>query len=134
MLGLIAKLIGTGVVRQVADPLLQAYQAKLNATNDAERLSAERDIAAIEARASVARIEAADRISPRRIGAYLIVIPFGIWFAGIYIVSVVNGLFGWNLVILDVPARIDKIAMLLVPSIIVSEVFGGVAEKLGRRK
>lgn len=134
MLTLVARLFGSGVVRQVADPLLQAYQAKINATNDADRLAAERDIAALEARASVARIEAADRISPRRIGAYLIVVPFGIWFGAVYIVSVVNGLFGWNLVILDVPARIDKIAMLLVPSIIVSEVFGGVAEKIGRRK
>ena len=131
---LITRLVGSGVVGQVADPLLQAYQAKLNATNDSERLAAERDIAALEARASIAAIEAADRLSARRIGSLLVVVPFGLWFGGVYLVSILNGLFGWQLVILDVPPRIDEIAMVLVPTILASEVFGGAMSRLSIRR
>lgn len=131
---LIGRLVGSGLVSQVTDPLLQAYQAKLNATNDSERLVAERDIAALEARASIAAIEAADRWSARRIGSLLVVVPFGLWFASVYLVSVLNGLFGWHLVILDVPPRIDEIAMVLVPTILASEVFGGAMSRLSIRR
>lgn len=134
LLAIFTRFVGSGVVRQVADPLIQAYQAKLNAANDAERLAAERDIAALEARASIAQIEAADRLSPRRIGGLLIVIPFGLWFASVYMVSILNGLFGWNLVVFDVPPRINEIAMLLVPTILVSEVFGGAASRMSIRR
>lgn len=130
----VAKLLGTGVVREVTDPLLRAYEAKLNATNDTERIAAERDIAGIEARASIAAIEAADRWSARRIGSLLVVVPFGLWFGSVYMVSILNGLLGWQLVILDVPPRIDEIAMILVPTILASEVFGGAMSRLSIRR
>lgn len=134
LFALIAKLLGTGVVREVTDPLLRAYEAKLNATNDSERLAAERDIAAIEARASIAAIEASDRWSARRIGSLLVVVSFGLWFSSVYLVSILNGLFGWQLVILDVPPRIHDIAMVLVPTILASEVFGGAMSRMSIRR
>jgi hypothetical protein len=134
LLALIARLAGSSAMRGLSDPLIRAYEAKLNAANDAERLAAERDIASLEARASIARIEASDRFSARRIGSLLVVVPFGLWFGGVYMVSILNGLFGWHLVILDVPPRIDAIAMLLVPTILASEVFGGAVSRLGIRR
>lgn len=47
--------LGGGIIRQFTDPLLQAYQAKLNATNDAERLAAEQQIAFFEGQIALAQ-------------------------------------------------------------------------------
>ena len=47
-----------GVIRQFTDPLLQAYQAKLNATNDADRLAAEQQIAFFEGQIALAQTAA----------------------------------------------------------------------------
>ncbi len=46
--------LGGGVIRQFTDPLLAAYQAKLNAQNDADRLAAEQTIVRIEAARDIA--------------------------------------------------------------------------------
>lgn len=129
-----SKIVGSGVVGQFANPMLRAYEAKLDAQNDADRLDAERDIARLEAQATITRIEASDRMSARRIGSLLIVVPFGIWYGGIYLVSVLNGLFGWHLVILDVPARTHEIAMVLVPAILVSEASERITSLLSVRR
>ena len=134
MLGVLAKLLGTGVVKQFSDPLVRAYEARPRAENDTEKLAAERDIASIEARAAIAKIEASDRLSARRVGSLLIVVPFGIWYAAVYAVSILNGLFGWQFVVLDVPNRIYEMSTLLVPSILASEVFGKAASILNVRR
>ncbi len=110
-----------GIVGQIADPLLAAYKAKLAATNDAERLAAESEIARLEAVRSIALAEAQDRLSATRMGRLLIVVPFGLWWAAIFAVSIVNPLFGWSLLIHDLPPRIWDAAMVLVPAIVIAD-------------
>lgn len=130
----IAKLVGSGAVGAFSEPLLRAYEAKLSATNDADRLAAERDIASLEARAQIAQIEASDRLSARRIGSLLIVVPFSLWYGSIYIVSILNGIFSTDLTILDVPAHIHDIAMVLIPAILVSEASERISNSLRARR
>lgn len=64
--------LGGGVLKQLTDPLLQAYQQKLSAQNDAERLAAEQQIAFYEGQIALARDAAqSDRwYSPRSLMAY----------------------------------------------------------------
>lgn len=50
--------LGGGVIKQFTDPLLQAYQAKLAATNDAERLAADQQIAFFEGQIALAQTAA----------------------------------------------------------------------------
>lgn len=72
MLATVLNWLGGGIVKQFTDPLLAAYQAKLNAKNDTERLEAEKQIAFFEGQIALAR-EAAQSdhwYSPRSLMAY----------------------------------------------------------------
>ena len=50
--------LGGGVIKQFTGPLLAAYQAKLDAQNDAERLAAEQQIAFFEGQIALAQTAA----------------------------------------------------------------------------
>lgn len=113
--------LGGGVVKQFTQPLLDAYQAKLNAQNDSERLDAELTIQRIEAARDIAIIEAGRAWSATSVGRWLIVVPFGLWWAAIYLVQIVNPWFGLSLVVIDVPARIHDMALVLVPAIVIAD-------------
>ena len=113
--------LGGGVVRQFTDPLLAAYQAKLVAANDHEKLALERDIAALTAARDIALSEAADRWSATRLGRWLIVVPFGLWWSAIYMVQVINPWFGLALVVVDVPQHIHQLALVLIPAIVLGD-------------
>lgn len=114
-------LIGGGVVERFTGPLLDAYKARLTAQNDAERLAAEQTITRIEAARDIALAEAADRWSATRVGRWLIVVPFGLWWASIYLVQIINPWFGLNLVVIDVPSRIHDMALILIPAIVIAD-------------
>jgi hypothetical protein len=122
--------LGGGIIKQFTDPLLQAYQAKLNAKNDEERLRAERDIAALTAARDIAVMEAGRAWSATSVGRWLIVVPFGLWWAAIYFV---NPWFGLELVVIDVPARIHDMALVLVPAIVIADAGAFAARAMGRR-
>ncbi|OJF91190.1 hypothetical protein AX761_22735 [Rhizobium sp. 58] len=126
----IYRLLAGGLVERFTGPLLDAYRAKLNAANDADRIAAEVDIARLEGMRSIAMAEAADRWSATRIGRLLIVIPFGVWWAAVYLVQVINPWFGLSLVVIDVPARIHDMALILIPAIVI----GDAAALIARRK
>lgn len=84
MLGTILNWLSGGIVKQFTDPLLAAYQAKLNARNDSERLEAERQISFFEGQIALAREAAqSDRwYSPRSLMAYcatIVVAKLLIW-------------------------------------------------------
>ncbi|WP_259667962.1 hypothetical protein [Rhizobium lentis] len=83
-----------GVIEKFTGPLLAAYQAKLSAETDHQRLAAEEAIKGIEAARDIAVAEAADRWSATSVGRWLIVVPFGLWWAAIYIVQMLNPWFG----------------------------------------
>lgn len=125
-------LIAGGVIERFTGPLVDAYKAKLAAQNDAERLEAEQTIQRIEAARDIALAEAADRWSATRVGRWLIVVPFGMWWAAIYLVQIINPWFGLTLVVIDVPPRIHDMAMVLIPAIVIADAGALITRRLKR--
>lgn len=123
------QLLGGGIIEKFTGPLLDAYKAKLNAANDADRVAAEQNIKGIEAARDIALAEAADRWSATRIGRWLIVVPFGLWWAAIYLVQIINPWFGLSLVVIDVPPRIHDMALILIPAIVLGDAFALVGRR-----
>lgn len=121
-----------GVVEKFTGPLLAAYQAKLAAETDRDRLSAEQTIKGIEAARDIALAEAADRWSATRLGRLLIVVPFGLWWAAIYSVQIINPWFGLALVVVDVPKHINDMALILIPAIVIGDAGALLARQLKR--
>lgn len=121
-----------GVVEKFTGPLLAAYQAKLAAQTDKDRLSAEQTIKSIEAARDIALAEAADRWSATRLGRLLIVVPFGMWWAAIYSVQIINPWFGLALVVVDVPKHINDMALILIPAIVIGDAGALLARQLKR--
>ena len=132
MLDAILNWLGGGIVKQFTDPLLAAYQAKLNAKNDTERLDAELTITRIEAARDIAVMEAGRAWSATSVGRWLIVVPFGLWWSAIYLVQIVNPWFGLDLVVIDVPARIHDMALVLVPAIVIADAGAFAARRFGK--
>lgn len=116
---IISKLLGlfTGATG-LGESLRKAYEAKLNAQNDAERISADRDLQRIEAAIEMAKVATSDRWGATSIGRYLIVLPYGVWWTAVFIDSVFN--MPW--VILALPPQIDGMAKILIPAILIAEV------------
>jgi hypothetical protein len=121
-----------GIIEKFTGPLLSAYQAKLSAETDQQKLAAEEVIKGIEAARDIAVAEAADRWSATRLGRLLIVIPFGLWWAAIYMVQLLNPWFGLHLVVVDVPPRINDMALVLIPAIVVGDAGALLARRLKR--
>lgn len=131
------QLLGGGLIEKFTSPLLDAYKAKLAATNDKDKLAAEADIARLEAARDIALAESVDRWSATRIGRLMIVIPFGLWYAAIYLIQFINPwimepLFGLTLVVYDVPQRIHDMALILIPAIIIGDAAALVTKRLKR--
>lgn len=133
MLTAILNWLGGGIVKQFTDPVLAAYQAKLNAKNDTDRLDAEMTIQRIEAARDIALAEAGRAWSATSVGRWLIVVPFGLWWSAIYLVQIINPWFGLELVVIDVPARIHDMALVLVPAIVIADAGAFAARSIGRR-
>lgn len=133
MLRAILDWLGGGVIKQFTDPLLQAYQAKLAATNDAERLRAERDIEAISAARDIAVAEAGRAWSATSVGRWLIVVPWGLVWAYGCLIQIANPLFGWHLVLIALPPGWDEMAKILVPAIVIADAGAFAARTMGKR-
>lgn len=131
-MGWLAKLLTGGIIEKFTGPLLAAWQAKLTADTDEKRLAAERDIKAIESARDIATAEAADRWSATRVGRWLIVVPFGLWWSAIYLVQIVNPWFGLSLTVIDVPAKIHDMALILIPAVIIGDAGALIARRFGR--
>jgi hypothetical protein len=121
-----------GIIEKFTGPLLAAYQAKLSAETDQQKLAAAEVIKGIEAARDIAVAEAADRWSATRLGRLLIVIPFGLWWAAIYMVQILNPWFGLDLVVIDVPPRINDMALVLIPAIVIGDAGALLARRLNR--
>lgn len=129
MLKAILNWLGGGVIKQFTGPLLAAYQAKLDAQNSEDRIEAEKTITRIEAARDIAVAEAGRAWSATSVGRWLIVVPFGLWWAAIYLVQIINPWFGLDLVVIDVPARIHDMALVLVPAIVIADAGAFVARQ-----
>lgn len=126
MLGAVLNWLGGGVVKQFTDPLLAAYQAKLKAENDTDKFDAERAIAGLEAARDIALAEASDRWSATRLGRWLIVVPFGLWWAAGCVIQILNPwlfqpVFDFTAVVIALPPSILEMAKILVPAIVVGD-------------
>lgn len=132
MLSFILKFLSGGIVGQFTGPLLEAYNARLKAQNDQQRLDADLTIKRLEAARDIALAEAADRWSAVRIGRLLIVAPFGIWWSAIFLVQILNPWLGLNLVVIDVPPHINEMARILIPAILIGDAGALLARKVGR--
>ena len=117
-----------GYAKEMSD----AYKAKQAAQNDAQRIEAEQTIARLEAARDIALAESQDRWSATRIGRWLIVTPWGIHWALIYVVSILNPNLGTNFVIQAVPAAINDMALILIPAIIVGDAGALITKRLRR--
>ncbi|OHV25109.1 hypothetical protein EOS93_25135 [Rhizobium sp. RMa-01] len=121
-----------GIIEKFTGPLLAAYQAKLAAETDQQRLAAEEAIKGIEAARDIAVVEASDRWSATHVGRLLIVIPFGLWWAAIYIVQILNPWFGFHLVVVDVPPHVNDMALVLIPAIVIGDAGALLARRIRR--
>ena len=121
MFGAIISWLTGGGFLGLSRELRGAYEAKLKAQNDSEKLEAERLISQIEAAQEIAAIEAHDRFSATRIGRLLIVVPYGIWWAAVCVVSTIG--VGDAYVVQDLPPRIHDMAQILIPAILIGSVF-----------
>lgn len=101
----------------LGDQLRRAYEAKLAAANDSDRIRLEGDIARIQASIESQRLANADRFSATSLGRYLIVLPWGVWWAAIYLDSIFS--FSWD--VLAVPPAIHEMALILVPAIVIAD-------------
>lgn len=133
MLRAILDWLGGGVIKQFTGPLLAAYQAKLDATNSEQRIEAEKTITRIEAARDIAVIEAGRPWSATSVGRWLIVFPWGVWWAAIFAVSIINPLLGTSFTIHAVPPDIREMAMVLVPAIVIADAGAFAARSIGRR-
>lgn len=118
---------------KVTSALVDAYRARLTAQNDEQRIAAEQTIARLEAARDIALAETHDRWSATRIGRWLVVVPFGLWWTAIYLVQIVNPWFGLRLVVIDVPPHINDMATILIPAIILGDAGALLTRKLGGR-
>lgn len=125
-------LLTGGIIQQFTAPLLEAHRLRLTARNDSERVEADKELARLEAARDIAIAEQADRWSATRLGRWLIVVPFGLWWAAIFVVSIVNPLGGWSLVIDDIPPRVWDAALVLVPAIVIGDAGALVARRWRR--
>jgi hypothetical protein len=137
MLQAILGFLGGGIVKQFTDPLLAAYQMRVNAANDTERIEADKTIARIEAGRDIALAEAGRAWSATSLGRWLIVVPFGLWWAAIFIVQILNPwifipVFGFRAVVIAIPPDIMEMAKILVPAIILGDASTFAIRKLGR--
>lgn len=133
MLSLILNFLGGGIIGQFTKPLLEAYQARLNAQNDAQRIDADMAIARLEAARDIALAEAADRWSATRVGRWLIVVPWGCWWAYGCLIQIINPLLGTNLVVVALPPGWDAVAMVLIPAIVIGDAAALTARKIARK-
>lgn len=117
----LSDLLVGGVIEKFTGPLERAWQAKLTADTEEKKLEADQAIRSLETQRDIALAEAADRWSAVRLGRWLIVVPFGIWWAAIYLVQIINPWFGLHLVVIDVPSRIHDMALILIPAILIGD-------------
>ncbi|MBB4305544.1 hypothetical protein GGD81_004624 [Rhodobium orientis] len=111
------KLVLSWLTGGVADRLVDAYRAKLEASNDAERIAADVRIKKLEARRDLALAESGYFWSATRLGRLLFAVPLGLWYAAGVLDSIF--FFDWNVAAL--PPQFWSIAEIVIPSLFLSE-------------
>lgn len=121
MLSAILSWLTGGAIKQFTDPLIRAYEAKLTAQNSEDRIAAERDIAAISAARDIAVTEASRAWSATSVGRWLIVVPWGIYWAYGCLIQIINPLTGWGLILVALPPGWPDTVQILIPAIVLAD-------------
>jgi hypothetical protein len=114
-------LSGRGLA-DTADRIVDRLAALRDAESEVEKAEIEREIVQLKAIRDLQAPSSRNLFSPMMIGQYLIVIPFGLWWASIHIVSILNKNLGTALVIDDLPPHIFEMAEWLIPVIVVGTI------------
>lgn len=115
--GILSWLAGGGI-RMLATRWAALEGERIKARNSEQRLYVEHQQARIEGMVRAAEAATADRWSATSIGRYLIVVPFGVWWAAIFLDSIFS--FEWD--VLALPPAIMDLAVWLIPAIVVADV------------
>ena len=105
-----------------ADRLVDRLAALRDAKTEVEKAEIERDIVQLQAIQALQAPSSHKLLSPMMVGQYLIVIPYGLWWASIFIVSILNKNIGTAFVIDDIPPHIFAEAKWLIPAIIIGTI------------
>lgn len=111
--------ISGDLIGQLAKPFKDAYVAKLNAETEEDKLAADIAVRQVEARMQIAIAESTDFWSATRLGRLLIVVPYGVWWALVFLDSSLG-----NVAWLDpkaLPPNIKEMANVLVPAIVIAD-------------
>jgi hypothetical protein len=101
----------------LADQLRLAHKDRIAAQTQTEVLVAQTRVHSIEASIAAARLANEDRWSATSLGRYLIVVPFGVWWTAVFLDSTFG--FAWDP--LALPAKIDAMARILIPAIVIAD-------------
>jgi hypothetical protein len=116
---LVSRGFSGGGFRDTAERIASRLVDLKDAESEVEKAEIERDIVQLQAVANLQKPSSSNFRSPMMIGQYLIVIPFGIWWASVFLVSVVRPFFlegRWT--VDDVPPHIFEMAWWLIPTIV----------------
>ena len=126
ILGLVWTVLSRGLsgrgLSDTADRIIDRVAALKNAESEVEKAEIEREIVQLNAIRKLQTPSSSKWFSPMMLGQYLIVIPHGLWWASIHIVSIINKNLGTNYVIDDLPPHIFEQAKWLIPAIIIGTI------------
>lgn len=117
MFGMLLSWLTGGGISALGEQLRKAYEVKLRAETDEQKLAAEIDMARIDAAIRSMEAANADRWSATSIGRYLIAIPFGVW----YSLIIADSIFAFEWDVLALPPAIMELSVWLFPAIIVGD-------------
>lgn len=126
ILGLVWTVVSRGFsgrgLASTADRIIDRLADLKNAETEVEKAEIEREIVQLNVIRDLQRPSSRKWFSPMMIGQYLIAVPFGLWWAGIFLVSILNENLGTSYVVQDLPPHVFEMANWLIPAIIVGTV------------
>ena len=125
---LLSWLFGGGI-SAIGEQIRLARADRYNANTEQQKIEADENISRLEAARDIAVAEQGDRWSATRLGRLLIVVPFGLWWASVFMDSI----FAFPFDILDLPPRIWDMATILIPAIIIADAGALSVKRIMRR-
>lgn len=113
--------LGGGIIQDLTRTYRETVSARLQAETDEQRMELDRQLASIANQRDIALAQLQRRWNPVTVGGFLIVVPFGLWWAAIFAVSVINPNFGTVWSVQAVPPEIMGMAKILVPGILIAD-------------
>lgn len=112
---------GAGIA-DTADRIIGKIADLKDAESEVAKAEIEREIVQLQAIQALQAPSSRRLFSPMMIGQYLIVVPYGLWWASIFIVSIVNKNIGTAFIVDDIPPHIFAEAKWLIPAIIIGTI------------